>query len=51
MRINKNELARGNLKNAMSKLYQLFDGYEAFVVIIQSDWGKFFGYFIPCKFQ
>ena len=44
-------LASGNLIEKQSELYQTLKFFDAFLVLISTDYDKLIGQFVDCKFE
>ncbi len=47
--LSEQNLNSGRLKQERDKLHKEFYGYNATLIIIRSNFGKEFAFFIPCK--
>lgn len=52
MRLNNQKLEQGSLHEYQTTLAENFwDDYQAMLIIIRSNFGKYFAFFVPHKFQ
>ena len=51
MRLDKYRLNQGRLREYQQRLFVLAEEYNAFIIIVQTETNKSFGFFVPSKFQ
>ena len=51
MSLHPKDLASGNLIEKQTELYNTLKPFDAFIVLMSTDYDKFIGQFIDCKFE